>query len=196
MDEIEELNKNLYYQSKLGGASGGTAAKDQYIIAADKVDKIFKSIKNSVSVVQEDDSGNQSIALNPIFEEKFRKLMSDTTSKIYTPSQDKQDANVEAMMSMINYITSAPTPKLMIKRMEEYKKNNPQLAGMLMTVYPVEFSASYNELIMQLEDRDYWNELWKEKAGLIESKHTIRPGKDDDDDDDFQNELDKILGGD
>ena len=77
--------------------------------------------------------------------------------------------------------------------MEEYKANNPQLAGMLMTVYPVEFSASYNELIMQLEDREYWNELWKDKAGLSKDQDIFIQGGDDEDDD-FQNELDKILG--
>ena len=196
MDNLEELNKALFYEQKLGKSTGAAEAKNQYLLSDTDLTAVFKGIKNNVSVVTEDADGNQSIILNPQFAEKFRSLMSDSNSNIYTADVEKQEANIYAMEEMIKYIVGAETPTLMIERVKEYEKRNPQLVSLLNSVYPTLFSRSYHELQQLNEDRDYWLQLWKQKAGLVpESKKTIREDSGGEDDEDWELEIDGILGG-
>ena len=196
MDNLEELNKALFYEQKLGKSTGAAEAKNQYLLSDTDLTAVFKGIKNNVSVVTEDAEGNQSIILNPQFAEKFRGLMNDSNSNIYTADVEKQEANIYAMEEMIKYIVGAETPTLMIERVKEYEKRNPQLVSLLNSVYPTLFSRSYHELQQLNEDRDYWLQLWKQKAGLVpESKKTIREDSGGEDDEDWELEIDGILGG-
>ena len=196
MDNLAELNKALFYEQKLGKSTGATEAKNQYLLSDTDLTAVFKGIKNSVSVVTEDEDGNQSIVLNPQFANKFRSLMSDSNSNIYTADTEKQNANIHAMEEMIKYIVGAETPSLLIERVKEYEKKNPQLVHLLNTVYPTLFSRSYYELQQLSEDRNYWLELWKTRSGLVpESKKIISDSGDSGDADDWELEIDGILGG-
>jgi len=164
LDELEDLNKQLLYEAKIGTSEHADSYKILYAESKGKVADKLKAIKNNISVIEGE--GNQTrVVLNPAFENKFRLYMNKNYPNL---SEEKKSENINALHEVISYVsgTGVISGSEFLQRLEYAEQHNKEIVSLLKEGFPTLFSQDIQDLRKYVTDESYWNTMWRDAIGI------------------------------